>query len=254
MQQYNIFQAIVMSFYSRKLYRDVAQNWGGKALLYLLMLLALSWIGATIFVQSTLNHSYAKVSAEIVPQIPVLTFKDGKVSTPEAKPYFIVDPSSHKNFAVIDTTGQFTTLEQADTQILLTQTELITQKNENETRIDKIPANFNYAADPKVIDSYLVSYIRLAWLLIFPLCVMAAFIYRLIQVLFYSLFGKLFSLVSGADVKYGKIVQISLIAITPAIVLATIQDIFGVHVPFQALYYFLLSMCYIFYGIWANKK
>ncbi len=44
MKRFGLFHPIWMSFYSRALYRDVAQNWKGTGFLYLLFLLALSWI------------------------------------------------------------------------------------------------------------------------------------------------------------------------------------------------------------------
>ena len=59
MRQYNLLQAIPMSFYSRKLYQDVAQNWGGMAILYLLFIVFLSWIPTTFIAQKKLNAYYS---------------------------------------------------------------------------------------------------------------------------------------------------------------------------------------------------
>ena len=44
MKQFGLLRAIWLSFYSPELYRDVARNWRGFGLLYLTVLLALSWL------------------------------------------------------------------------------------------------------------------------------------------------------------------------------------------------------------------
>jgi hypothetical protein len=254
MRQYNIFQAIFMSFYSRNLYRDVALNWGGKTFLYLLMLLSLSWIYFVVQVQIVVNQQYEKQSDKFISQIPVLIFKNGKVSTPEPQPYYIVDPYSHKNIAIIDTTGKYTSLDQANVPMLLTQTEFLTQQKDNSTKTYKLPDKFNYVMDPKALNSYMIEYVRYAWVLTFIFVVIGSFIYRIIQALLYGLIGKFFSSMVSVPLKYGQIMQITLVAVTPAIILGTIQGILKIYIPYIWIAYFLLSLFYIFYGILANRN
>jgi hypothetical protein len=253
MSRYNMLQAIVMSFYSRKLYRDVAMNWGGKAFLYLLLLLALSWIGMTYLFQHGINQFYAQYSGAIVSQMPILTIKDGKMSTPENRPYLITDPD-HERIAVIDATGQYTTLEQAKTDILVTQTQVISQSKPNETRTNQLPPNFNAVIDPNVINAYIKKFVGFTWIFIFILFVVSAYIYRIIQALLYGIIGKIFSSICRVPLSYGQILQIVLVAITPAIIIATIVDLLNVEFPYEMWVYFLISMFYLFYGIIANKN
>lgn len=253
MSQYNVLQAIVMSFYSKKLYRDVAINWGGKAFLYLLMLVALSWILLTIQFQLALNLIYQKDSEKIIPQIPVVTIKDGKLSTPENKPYVISNPETNEKIAVIDTSGTYTTLDQANTSILITQTEMITRSKPNETKTTQIPSNINMVLDPVVANGYIKKYLAFVWILFFIIVTIGAYIYRIIQALLYAILGKLFGVLCHIPLAYGKVLQITMVAVTPAIVLATIFDFFGVAFKHQELFYFLISLAYIFYGVYANK-
>lgn len=254
MKGYNVLQAIPMSFYSKNLYRDVATNWGGKALLYLLFLLALSWIGATIQMQHSLNEGYRGNADKVITQLPVVTIKDGKLSTPENRPYIITDPDNHEPLAIIDTTGQYTTLQQAKTKVLVTQTSIITQTEPNEIKTSQIPTTVSGVVNPQKINSYVKSYLGYAWIILFVVFVILAYIYRIIQALVYSVIGKIFSALSGSGLTYGQVVQIAMVAITPVIVFATIFQFFDIKFPYQILFYFVLAMIYLFYGILANKK
>jgi hypothetical protein len=254
MQQYNMLQAIFMSFYSKKLYRDVAINWGGKAFLYLLLILALSWVYATYQTQHFLTHGFKLFSEKLVTQIPVMTIKNGMLSTPQNRPYLITDPDAHTTIAIIDTTGQYKTLEQTKASLLVTQTEIISQSRPNEYKINEIPKNLTMTLVPQTIKKYVQDYLHFAWILIFIAALMGSYVYRLVQVLLYSIIGKIFSVISNAQVSYGQIIQITMVAITPVIIIATILNALGVWIQHEFLLYFVLAILYMFYGIIANKN
>lgn len=253
MRQYNILQAIPMSFYSRRLYKDVAINWQGAAVWYLLFVLALSWIPFTIVAQYIVQKVYSEGSEEIVPQIPILTIKNGIMSTPESRPYSIVDPKTKQVLAVIDTTGHYKNLEEAHTNVLITQTAIISKTKPNQISIDELPKTLSAVIDPQVVNQYLKKYLPFMWILVFPVIVLLSFVYRLIQSLIYGLIGKIFAGISGVSLSYLQITKIVMVALTPVIVIMTILDFFNIAFPFQALFYFLLAMVYLFYGILANK-
>lgn len=158
MSQYNMFQAIVMSFYSKALYRDVAINWGGKVFIYLLLIQVLAWIGSTYMAQVGINQLYAKYSTQLVAQTPVMTFKDGKVSTPEKKPYIITLPDNER-FAVIDTTGHYKTPAQAEASLLITETEFISSDKPGETKIHAIPKDLEAVFDPQLVNKVIQKFI-----------------------------------------------------------------------------------------------
>lgn len=255
MKQYGMLQAIVMSFYSKKLYRDVAMNWGGFAFLYLLLITALSWVVFTYQAQVALTVFYAKASDAIVAQVPVMTFKDGKLSTPEKRPYIVKEPDSKDVFAVIDTSGKYKSLKDTDhAEVLITETEMITKPKPETTRIDQFPKSMNMVFKPEVVNDYAKKYLNYSWLLIFPVLVLITFIYRIIQSLVYAVIGRIFSAIGGLGVTYGQIFLITMVALTPTIVLCTVLNIFDVEFAHKGLLYFLVAMVYLFYGILANKR
>lgn len=250
----NIFQAIYMSFYSKKLYRDVAIHWGGKSFLYLFILLTFICLYYAFATQSVTTVAYESIYTNMAPQVPVIAIKDGKIKTPENRPYFIIDPEDHGNIAVIDTTGQYKTNEQAKSIILLTETQLIMQKKSGETRIYTVPANTNAVIDPNEINTAVHKILPFLWIPFFVIFLFLLFVYRILQALLYSIIGKIFASIYSIQITYSQIVQIMLVAITPAIIISVVQHALHLSIPFEFLFYFLLSMGYLFYGIMANKQ
>lgn len=253
MSQYNFVQALYMSFYSPSLYRDVAERWGAKTFLYLLFLVALSWILVVFHLHFAIKEIYQKNANEIVHQIPIITIDNGEVKTPENRPYFVRNPQTMENIAVIDTSGKYTSLAHVQTGLLVTKNEVISQHEENETRIYQIPANMSMAIVPETISFYIQKYLWAIGVFFFVLLTIGAFIYRLIQGLIYALIGKLMSYLNHVPLSYDKILQITLVAITPTIVFATVFDYFHIIFPFRNLLYFILAMAYLYFGIISNK-
>jgi len=252
MSKYNFFQAIPLSFFSGKLYRDVARNWGGNAFLYLFFLLALTCIAFTYRAQVGLTAVYSQISEKIVPQIPVLTLDKGKLSTPEKRPYTITAPDSKELIAVIDTSGQYTSVEQANAPILITEDSIITQKKD-EVSIRKVP-DFTGVIEPHVVDTAIKKYIGYGWIFIYVLVLFGAYIFRVLQALLYALVGRIIAAIFRVDLTYGQVLQLALVTITPTIIVTTLVYLFGFMLPHSSLIYVALAMIYLVYAVLVNKK
>ena len=83
---------------------------------------------------------------------------------------------------------------------------------------------------------------------------MFSFFYRVIQALIYGVFGKIFSAASGAHLTYGQTIQLSMVAITPVIVVSTVTQMLGIYWSFQGLTMFALAMAYLIFAVYANRK
>jgi hypothetical protein len=134
MRRYSIFHAPVLSFFSKKLYIDVSQNWKGVNFLYLLLLLAVCLIPTTISLHRGISNFVNNEAPAIVNQVPEITITDGQVSIKETQPYYIKDPKSGEPLAIIDTTGQTESLKDTNAVCLLTVNKLIIEKSEFENR------------------------------------------------------------------------------------------------------------------------
>jgi hypothetical protein len=254
MSRYSIPQAFFMSFYSQDLYRDVARFWSGKAFFYLFLLLALCWIAPTLQIQRSIEKFYADTAEAAILLLPVMEMKKGVLHTPENRPYFIKDPGTNNVMAIIDTSGQYTTLDGTDAMVLITANKFISHQSGRDTRIHEFtPALDDITVTPDKINQFLKRCVSYTWLIVFTVALIGSFLYRLLQALLYSLLGKIFSSVTSAGVNYGMILSITLVALTPTLVLSTVLDVFHIVFPFQLLSYFVLSMLYIVYGIRANR-
>lgn len=213
----------------------------------------MSWLIFSFQIQHELNFAYKENSDKYVQQIPVITFKHGKISTPENRPYIIIDPDSKEKIAIIDTSGTYKTIQEAQVPILLTETQFISQSKPGETKIKEIPTDFDFVADPQVIKGYVANYLGYLWIAFLVLFTLGSYVYRIAQALLYALIGKIGSAMFGFHLNYDSILPIAMVSITPVIVLSTVLDFFNVTFPYQGLLYFFLGMFYLFYGILANK-
>jgi hypothetical protein len=255
MKQYGYLRAIILSFYSRELYRDVVKNWGAGTVFYLFLLLALSW-GAMMFtIQPMITKNSAIALESIAPQFPAtIAIKDGEVKTPENKPYFITDPKNNKLMAIIDTSGKYQNLAQAKSQMLLTKNEFMYLGDENTYRVEKLPKKLNFEFTPGEIKKTLIKFTGYAWLIIFPILLLISFIYRLIEALFYGILGLIFASLSKVPLSYSATLKLSMVAVTPAIVIGTIFDWIGFSFYFEWFFYFVLSMTYLIFAIGSNRN
>lgn len=252
MQQYNYLRAIYSSFYSSALYRDVKENWGAGVVVYLLLILVISWIISFVQIQRSIKLHYTQFAAEIVPQMPLITIKKGEASTPEPHPYIIRDLHTGENVMTIDTTGQYLNLDQAKSQILVTKHEVIMKDNAT-VRIEKIPANLTMNIVPSKAKEWILKLIDWVWLFLFPFFLIGSFVYRLIQALLYAVIGKLFAVIGGVTVSYSNMIKLAIVALTPVIVLSTLLDLLSVYFHLQWVIYFIISMAYLIFAIRANS-
>ena len=253
MRQFGYIQAFYSSFYSPALYRDVAKNWGAGVVLYLLLVLTICWGVSMVQIQGSVDRGFEQLASQYVPQIPPLKIEKGALKTPENKPYLILDEKNDL-VAIIDTSGRYKNLEESESSILVTENEVITKDNNNRVRIDRIPADLTLDLEPQLVKKTFEEYIHYSWLLLFPLLVIGSFIYRLIQALFYALIGKVYSAFFNVELTYGENIKLAIVAVTPAIVFATVMDLLLLVFPFQMLIYLAIAVAYIIFAIKSNKN
>jgi len=255
MKRYNYLQTIYLSFFSRDLYRDVAKNWGGGVVLYLFILLLICWAVMIVRYQPVINHSFQHIANELAPQIPEIHIKKGEVSTPENRPYLIKDKESGETIIIIDTSGKYPDLNEtpSSTKVLITHDKVYYVDDSNSERIQKIPAKITVEIKPDQVKQSLIKIADWLWVIFLPILLILSFAYRLVQALIYAVIGKIFSALSNASLSYAELLKLSMVAVTPVIVISTILDWFSVAFPFQWLLYFIITMAYLIFAIGANK-
>lgn len=261
-RRYNFFEALILSFFSKSLYRDVALNWRSGTVGYLFLLLTLCWLAVfagawlvlNVIHQLKVNQSIAYV-LKITPQIPVIRIINGTVTTPENRPYLIKDPNTQQVLAIIDTSGKYTDLDKGPAQFLLTKNAMIGSFG-HQKKVETLASNLNMQVNPNQAPAAAETfqqYLKWHWLLLFPVFLIFSFLFRLFQAVVYALFGKVFTLMFNVPLTYGQVLRLSLVAITPVIIISTILTLANIEFPYQYLFNFVLAMAYLIYAILSNK-
>ncbi len=236
--------------YSPEFYREVGAWWRGRSFVQLALVLA---VCSALLVAKMFAGWAGFMRTEgqaVIAQIPEITIEQGKVSTNVPQPHYI--RASDGIVAVIDTTGQIRSLRDTEAPLLLTEDELIVRKNEHQTQtvdlseIESFYLDRHLAADwAKIIGNW-------AFVVMYPFCFIGSFAYRVVQVLFYSLFGLLLVKSMRARLHYPAILSLTAVAIIPAIFLKTAFIHLELTFPFSWLLLFAVAMACLAAAIKAN--
>ena len=254
MRRYSIFHPLVLSFFSKSLYRDVGQHWRGTGLLYLLVVLAVLWIPTVIRGQFGFSRWADGDSKAITKQIPAITITKGQVSTDAPTPYFIKDPKTGKNLGIIDTTGEYETLENTDATFLLTKSKLIASRSAAETRSYDLSTVESFYVDRALVERWLVTARRWFVPVLYPLALIFSFIFRGIQIVIYAVIGLLFARMLNANLDFKTLMRLAAISITPVLVLNLLFEFVTVRIPWWTLIGIIIALAYLFFAVKVNAE
>lgn len=254
MCQLTFVRAIYQSFYSRELYREVNEKWDASVFGYLFLLLTIAWACMMVNIQGVLQRGYESFSQHIVTQLPEVSIKNGVATTKENRPYFIKDPDNKEIIAIIDTSGQYKNLEKSSAEILITKTAFIYREHADVVKVRNFSKNLTMEIAPEKVREKVGHAVHWLWVILFPIFLISSFLYRIVQAFLYALFGKFFAWLGDVHIHYFNILKLSMVAITPVIVLETIFDCLNFHFYLQWFFYFILAMGYLIFAIRATKN
>lgn len=254
MRRYSIFHPLVLSFFSKSLYRDVGKNWRGTGLLYLAVLLALVWIPTMIKGHLQMSKWVDGDSKEITKQIPAVTISNGQVSTDVTTPHFIKDPKTGDTIAIIDITGEYETLENTDAKFLLTKSKVIVSKSGNRSETYDLSGVQSFYVDRSHVEGWLTSARQWLFPVLYPLALIFSFIFRAVQVLIYALIGMLFAKILNANLDYKTLMRLAAISITPVILLNLLLEFVPIKIPWWSLIVIVIALAYLFLAVKVNAE
>ncbi len=238
------------SFYSPEFYREVGAWWRGRSFVQLGLVLAVC--SALLVAKMFAGWSgFMRTEGQaVIAQIPEITIEQGKVSTNVPQPHFI--RASDGIVAIIDTTGLITSLRDTEAPLLLTEDELIVRKNEHQTQTVDLSEIESFYLDQYLAADWAKIIGNWAFVVMYPFCFIGSVAYRVVQVLFYSLFGLLMVKSIRARLHYPAILSLTAVAIIPAIFLKTAFIQLGLTFPFSWLLLFAVAMAYLAAALKAN--
>ena len=253
MKKYSIIHVPVLSFFSKALYRDVAVHWKtGLCFAYLLLLLAICLIPTAIETNAIFSGLIENQAPAIVKQVPEITITDGKASIAEPQPYYIKAPDSDDNLAVIDTTGSITSLEDADAFCLLTGTELIMRKSQVQTQTFDLKEIENFVLNSELIMGWLRTIKKIFAIGIYPFLLLVSYPWTIILALIFAAIGLFFAYLCKTKLSYDALLRLTIVAITPYIIIKTILGAVGA--PLPCLLNLAVALGYLFFAVYAASE
>ena len=102
-RQYGMLRALFL-FWSPRLWRNVGQRWRGIGFWYVVLLVAITFAGAAVW----LSRAMDDLAKTVPPQVPKITIANGVATVDVPQPYYIREPHSGQILAILDTTGAVT--------------------------------------------------------------------------------------------------------------------------------------------------
>lgn len=253
MKQFNYFEAIYLSFFSADFYRDVKSNWKGYGFLYLTVLLAFCWVITVLKMQVGLTDYIDNTMPKYINQIPKMSVVDGVLKTEEEHPYFIKDIETGSTVAIIDMTGEHSNIEDENVKILVSSDFISTKKDNGEIRSYPVNQFGDITIEREDLEKW-ASFLKYGFSFVaLPFFLFFSFLYRMIQAFVYGGIGMLISNVLKVKLDYQILVRISVMAITPVIILETIRDLADVEIPYWGWLCFLIAVALVYFGIQSNR-
>lgn len=249
---YRFWQAPYLSFFSNPLYRDVAQRWRGLALGYLLMLLAVTWL-TNFWRLNTIAEDFRQNDLPpILEQVPRLEILDSEVKTDVKMPYRIIDPKTQETLVVIDTSATEDDFDRLNTAILITKDKLISNRN-SFSRSFNLSDLEGVVIEKESLGQFINSSIRWTRTLAYPMLVLNSWGYRFFQALLFGVLGLMIANTVQVQLSYAALVRLSIIGLTPVILIRTLLDFFSMSLPLWWLIAFAITVVYLYQAIKANQ-
>ena len=253
---YTYFEVPYLSWFSTSLYKEAAFSWKGTGILYILVLTALIQALTTTLLWMNLNSFLATSLPVMVKDFPDFTIKNGKAAFKISQPHYIRDENTNI-ICVIDTTGRTQTIDDEHckgTQCLITADKAIIKKSSVETRT----FSFEKVEDFSLTGKDIVSWSKILGTLGIPVLyffgIVFMFLFRICQMIFYSLIGKGISSVLGADISLKGLMRLSAVTVTPSILLTTALSLLDIEIPLLFLFSFAMTIAFLTRAIMNCKR
>jgi len=250
-KKYNVVQLPFLAFFSKKLYRDVGQNWKGANFAYLFLLLAICWVPSTLSLRKNLTKSLDSNQAHLINQLPDIHIKNGRVEVDQQKPYSIKNLGG-QTVAIIDTTGSMNYIADAHVMALLTDSKLIFRRGQNQFNTLDLSQVSEFHLNKQVASQWLQTTRNALAPLSYGLFLLLSYIFAVLAMLLTAIVGLVLSSAMHSSLKFAGVLRIAVVAATPSIILITVSSALGLSVP--GLVYVAFTLLYLLIGIASCSK
>jgi hypothetical protein len=228
MKQLGPLQALWMSFYSQDLYRDVARNWKGIALLYLMLLLALSWLPTPVRWFLGLRAFASAEAPAITRQLPAVRIQNGIMEARPSGRHELLIPdtkarASDEPLFVIDDSIDVIPADLSVNAVMLTRREFgIIRPSRHERRVYTLTPAADMDVTPDEVRSFLESLQFWVPPIGYLIALTGSVLFRLLQALVYAAIGQGLARRWNAVLDHRSAVRLAVVAMTPVVVIRTL--------------------------------
>ena len=257
MTEFSRLSALWASFYSRDLYRDVVTRWKGIGLVYLLLLLSLSWLPSMVRWFAGVGGFAAAAERTVVPQLPAISIKDGVMTANPPGPRVVpfgAKRGSDEGLIIIDDTVDSVPADlnlSVDAFVLTRREAGVIRPSRHERRIWTLSGDFDVT--PRDVSAFLSALPFLVPPIGYVGAVAGSVVFRLLQALLYGALSVAFAKRQRVTLEYAAAVRLATVAVTPVVVIRTLLW-FGASDPAWYLRWplaLLMTLGYLAFGVRA---
>ena len=255
MRKFGIIEPIWKSFYSKVLYADVAYAWKGTGASFMLIIAVLACLPPAAATHFSLREFAADQGQKIIAQIPDIAISEGKLSTPDPRPYTVQDPASGSLLAVIDMTRENLPEEMAKGPkpfVFVLKNAVVVKKSAYETRTFDLSQVAKFSIDQQRLRGWLALFARWGASVLGLFMLVFVYVVRLIQVLLFSVLTNFLRKMWKVPIDYQAVLRLTAVAMGPALVLSIFGDALGRPVSFA--WFCLLTVVFIWFGVQAVRE
>lgn len=268
---YSYWRAIYMSFYSSRLYVDVAKRWQGFGILYLLLVIAIASIPLSARIIYDFNRYFDEQMILPLTKLPPLYVQNGGVVFDKPMPYLIKNKTG-AIVAIVDTTGKIKNMDNVYPQltVLITKDKLYfrppkfhlffdtpTPTKSEDTFVQPLDKSSNEVFDAKawIASSGIMTLKFMTELFVYPLVMTFLFGLYVVFMLALAFIGQLFAqIIFKFKIPYKMAARVLLVASTVQITVFFILLTTSVVFSGTGLLYMVLLAVYFNYGILCVKR
>jgi hypothetical protein len=225
MTRFGRFSALSASFYSADLYRDVVVRWKGIGALYLLLLLAITWIPSPARWHVALRTFAAADSRAFIDQLPAIAIQDGIMSATPAGRHVIrlADGERDEGLLIIDDTVDAVPSDLTTQAFVLTRREAgVIRPSQNERRVWTLTPAADMTVTREGIWSFLTSLAFWVPPVGYVGAVAGSLVFRILQSLLYGAVAMALAKRQAVKLEYASAVRLAAVAVTPVIIARTL--------------------------------
>lgn len=250
MKNYSLPQAILFSFFSVSLYREVAEKWRARSLVYLFLVLLLCWTPGAVILHRSIERGVQNVRERVISELPALRFENGVLITPEPRAYVMeISDAGMTGRIVIDTTGKYRTLDEAHAIVLLTDKKAYVRRSSLQTNTYDFSRVKNMTFGPAEASTFLEKAQKWFPPILYPAIFILSFLKRVFQSLLTGLLGLFMIRWIKVEMGFPALFSLAVVSMTPTLIFSTVLSVGAATFPLDWLILGFVNFAYFLFAI-----